>query len=103
MSENDFAVLHSGPVRVLVVAPNEPSLSQWNLKGQTVSVEVGVKSTIREVKQKVVEELGGIPPSKFQLKAAVVGFVKDSLTLAHYNFENGTILELQLRQRGKKR
>ncbi len=44
-----------------------------------------------------------MPIAKQQLKAPVVGFLKDSLTCAHYNLENDTILELSARQRGGRR
>jgi len=44
-----------------------------------------------------------MPVGKQQLKAPVVGFVKDNLNSAHYNFVNGTLLELSVRQRGGRR
>jgi hypothetical protein len=43
-----------------------------------------------------------MPLNKQQLKAPV-GFVKDALTCAHYNFVNGMVLELSVRQRGGRR
>lgn len=50
----------------------------------------------------VQNELQNMPVNKQQLKFAM-GFVKDTLTCAHYNFVNGTVLELSVRQRGGRR
>ena len=47
-------------------------------------------------------ELQGMPVNKQQLKFSM-GFVKDALSCAHYNFVNDTELELSVRQRGGRR
>lgn len=47
-------------------------------------------------------DLQNMPVNKQQLKFSM-GFVKDTLTCAHYNFVNGTVLELSVRQRGGRR
>lgn len=43
-----------------------------------------------------------MPVNKQQLKIPI-GFLKDTLSCAHYNFVSGTALELSVRQRGGRR
>ncbi|RLN20446.1 hypothetical protein BBJ28_00023962 [Nothophytophthora sp. Chile5] len=99
-----------GVVRLVVNVPNEPDNAQWKLEGQVLTVELDVKDNMRTLKQKLMvgvcvdpaAELQNMPVNKQQLKFSM-GFVKDSLTCAHYNFVNGTTLELSVRQRGGRR
>ncbi|KAK1934455.1 Splicing factor 3A subunit 1 [Phytophthora citrophthora] len=100
--EKEFAARHPGMVRLVVKVPNDPDNAQWKLEGQSLTVEVDVKETIRTLKQKLMTELQNMPVNKQQLKFSM-GFVKDALTCAHYNFVNSTVLELSVRQRGGRR
>lgn len=84
-----------------VKVPNDPSCDLWKLEGQSLNVEVDIKDSIRTLKAKLMEQLG-MPVNKQQLKTAV-GFLKDTLSCAHYNFVNGTSVELSIRQRGGRR
>ena len=112
-------------MRLVVKVPNDPDNAQWKLEGQTLTIELDVKDNMRTLKQKLMvrvvsilvtvmygtnhillcsmqTELQNMPVNKQQLKFSM-GFVKDSLTCAHYNFVNGTVLELSVRQRGGRR
>ncbi|KUF79942.1 splicing factor 3A subunit 1 [Phytophthora nicotianae] len=123
MPEKEFASRHPGMVRLVVKVPNDPDNAQWKLEGQTLTVELDVKDNMRTLKQKLmVSQLGSdcffcvecvtivlllqadlnMPVNKQQLKFSM-GFVKDALTCAHYNFINDTVLELSVRQRGGRR
>ncbi|KAE9038902.1 hypothetical protein PR003_g3846 [Phytophthora rubi] len=102
LPENEFAARHPGVVRLMVKVPDDPDNAQWKLEGQTLTVELDVKDNMRTLKQKLMNELQNMPVNKQQLKFAM-GFVKDALTCAHYNFVNGTMLELSVRQRGGRR
>ncbi|EGZ25148.1 hypothetical protein PHYSODRAFT_481939 [Phytophthora sojae] len=122
LPENEFAIRHPGAVRLVVKVPNDPDNAQWKLEGQTLNVEVDVKDNMRTLKQKLMvsflavlqcsppltmlsilqADLQNMPVNKQQLKFSM-GFVKDTLTCAHYNFVNGTVLELSVRQRGGRR
>ncbi|DBA01969.1 TPA: hypothetical protein N0F65_006702 [Lagenidium giganteum] len=102
LTEAEFAALNPGNVRLAIKVPQDTDNAQWKLEGQTINVEVDIKDTIRTVKEKLSVLLGGMPINKQQLKATV-GFLKDSLSCAHYNFANGTPLELTVRQRGGRR
>jgi splicing factor 3A subunit 1 len=112
-------------VRLVVKVPNDPDNAQWKLEGQTLDVELDVKDNMRTLKQKLMvsavvdtgnvmqahtnlsalhmqAELQNMPVNKQQLKFSM-GFVKDALSCAHYNFLSGTVLELSVRQRGGRR
>ncbi|ETK86652.1 hypothetical protein L915_08748 [Phytophthora nicotianae] len=101
MPEKEFASRHPGMVRLVVKVPNDPDNAQWKLEGQTLTVELDVKDNMRTLKQKLMADLN-MPVNKQQLKFSM-GFVKDALTCAHYNFINDTVLELSVRQRGGRR
>ncbi|TMW58022.1 hypothetical protein Poli38472_013496 [Pythium oligandrum] len=102
LAEKEFAALHPGNVKLAIKVPQDADNAQWKLTGQTIIIEVDVMDTIRTLKEKLMGELGGMPVNKQQIKSAV-GFLKDTLTCAHYNFVNGTALELSVRQRGGRR
>ncbi|OWZ19584.1 Splicing factor 3 subunit [Phytophthora megakarya] len=117
MPEKEFASRHPGMVRLLVKVPNDPDNAQWKLEGQTLTLELDIKDNMRTLKQKLMVSvlemhwpftllmqiaLQNMPVNKQQLKFSM-GFVKDALTCAHYNFVNDTVLELSVRQRGGRR
>ncbi|RLN45004.1 hypothetical protein BBO99_00006658 [Phytophthora kernoviae] len=102
LPEDEFASRHPGAVRLVVNVPNDPDNSQWKLEGQTLTIELDVKDSMRTLKQKLMADLQNMPVNKQQLKFSM-GFVKDSLTCAHYNFVNNTVLDLSVRQRGGRR
>ncbi|CAK4157789.1 unnamed protein product [Aphanomyces euteiches] len=102
MPEDEWAALRPGNVRLYVQVPYEPDNTQWKLSGQTLTIETDIKSLIRDVKQQIQDQTD-MPISKQQIKAPVVGFLKDSLSCAHYNFEQETVMELSVRQRGGRR
>jgi hypothetical protein len=44
----------------------------------------------------------GMQLNKFQIKNESHGFLKDKLTLAYYNFDNGARVDVHLKKRGKR-
>jgi len=104
MSEADFARLNAGvPYSVLVQLPTDPTNPDWKLNGQSVALECGLLDTIRTLKEKLsAAHLGNMPPSKQQLKSPSLGFLKDSLTVAHFNIPVGSTLDLVVRTRGRR-
>ncbi len=62
-----------------------------------------VTSSVREVKEKLSELLGGFPVAKQQLKDALKGFLKDGDSLAAMNVGDSDFLELSAKTRGGKR
>jgi len=104
LSASDFASsLPSQNVPLTISVPNDPSNYGWMFNGQTISITVDVMMKVKEIKQQLQPQLGGMPVNKMQLKAAT-GFVKDSLSLAHLNIgPNNGSLELVPKTRGGKR
>lgn len=97
-------LLFQGPIELRVQVPSDSNNSGWKLNGQMLTLSCSVSSTVKEVKQMLSVELGGMPPNKQQLKDMLLGFLKDSSSLAKYNISNGhTPLELVVRSRGRRR
>jgi len=86
---------------VAVAVPSDPS-SGPALNGQILQLSVSIKTTVKDLKERVSEQLGNMAVNKFQLKASS-GFLKDAQTLAAVNIGAGGTLELSLRSRGGKR
>uniref|UniRef100_A0A7S2BVR5 Ubiquitin-like domain-containing protein n=1 Tax=Florenciella parvula TaxID=236787 RepID=A0A7S2BVR5_9STRA len=101
-SEADFAASCSGPVELQFSLPTDATVdSAWQMDGRTVPMAVDVMLTIKQLKEKLgAEKFGGMPASKYQLKDATLGFLKDRLTIAHYNLKTAT-LEVVLKKRGR--
>ena len=57
---------------------------------------------IGDLKKLISAHLGGMPNSKFQVKADGA-FLKDGLTLAHYNIGAGAKIEIKVKSRGGRR
>lgn len=55
-----------------------------------------------QVKGKVADMLG-FPDNKCQLNFQPLGFLKDHLSLAHYNVSSGSNVNLRVRVRGGKK
>ena len=100
LSEEDFAEAHPGPLSVHVTVPEVEG--EAGLRGQTVTLEVSsVMETIGDVKARLAAAVG-VPASKQKVSSLALGFLKDTSTLAAYNFGAGTALQLGLKVRGKK-
>jgi splicing factor 3A subunit 1 len=98
LSEEDFAEAHPDAVTVNVVVPEVEG--EASLTGQTVSLEVAsVMETIGDVKARLAAATG-VAASKQKLSTQALGFLKDSSTLAAYNFGSGTVLIMGLKERG---
>ncbi|KDO16789.1 hypothetical protein SPRG_17726 [Saprolegnia parasitica CBS 223.65] len=103
MPENEFAEAYPAPIRLHVQVANEPeNPNGWSLHGQVLTLEVDIRASVRELKQFVFEHTK-MPIAKQQVKAPIVGFLKDSLSFAHYNMYTDLVLELSARQRGGRR
>jgi splicing factor 3A subunit 1 len=98
VSEEDFAEAHPEPVSVEVAVPEVEG--DATLRGQTVKLIVGVMETIGDVKARLAAAIG-IPASKQKIMHRGT-FLKDTSTLAAYNFGTGTSLIMGIKSRGKK-
>ncbi|XP_078445649.1 putative splicing factor 3A subunit 1 [Wolffia australiana] len=94
--EDKFLAQHPGPARVCISVPN---VEEGNLKGQVLEITVqSLSETIGSLKEKIAGEVQ-LPANKQKLSGRA-GFLKDNLTLAHYNVGPGETLSLALRERG---
>jgi len=105
LSEADYAKSITGDLPIKFALPADPTQdSAWNLNGALVDLNVNVMMTIKELKAKLsAEKLGGMPPNKFQLKSGSLGFLKDRLTVAHFNIKPNEALDVLLKTRGGRR
>ena len=104
MSEVDFVrQTGDGPYALTIQLPNDNANPDWHLNGQTVAIDCQVRDTIRTLKEKLAAtHLGNMPPSKQQLRSPTIGFLKDPLSLAHFNIPSGATLDLVVRSRGRR-
>jgi splicing factor 3A subunit 1 len=98
MSEGEFAAYHPDGTTLQVVVPMQEH-DTWKLNGQTVSIKIDLTSTVKVLKEKLGDMLGGMPSKSQKLKHGVA-FLKDNLTLAYYNLGPGTMLEMGVAVRG---
>lgn len=98
--EEEFLQTHgSGPITVKVQIPLDDKVD--NFKGQTLTFDVDLKISVNDLKEKIKGETG-FAANKQKLKVDPVGVLKDTNTLAFYNFKDGTTLQLEKKERGGK-
>ncbi|KAJ1409228.1 Ubiquitin-like domain superfamily [Sesbania bispinosa] len=94
--EDQFLAQHPGPVRISISVPN---VDEGNLKGQVLEITVqSLSETVGSLKEKIAGEIQ-LPANKQKLSGKP-GFLKDNISLAHYNISGGETLALTLRERG---
>jgi len=72
--------------------------SEWNLGGQMFNVTLSLTDSVSVIKAKVFDVTGmQAGKQKLQLEGM---FLKDSNTLAYYNFTPMSVVQLQLKERG---
>ena len=66
-------------------------------------MDLDTTATVKDLKAALKDQLGGMPENKQQLKHAKLGFLKDTLSLAHFNIRSGDApIELIVRSRGRR-
>jgi splicing factor 3A subunit 1 len=94
--EDKFLDQHQGPARISIYVPN---FDEGNLKGQVLEITVqSLSETVGSLKEKIAGEIQ-LPANKQKLSGKP-GFLKDNMSLAHYNVSGGETLSLALRERG---
>jgi len=96
--ENDFLMQSKGPVTFQVQVPNLLDKSEWKLGGQSFTITLPLTDTVSVIKAKMFDELG-MPAGKQKLQLDGM-FMKDSNTLAFYNFTPMCVVQLQVKERG---
>ncbi|XP_039291007.1 splicing factor 3A subunit 1 [Nilaparvata lugens] len=98
MSEDEFLMKNKSPVSFKVSVPNMSDKPEWKLNGQVLSMVLPLQDTVSVIKAKIHESTG-MPPGKQKLHLDGL-FFKDSNSLAYYNITPGTVIQLQLKERG---
>ncbi|KAL6077157.1 Splicing factor 3A subunit 1 [Balamuthia mandrillaris] len=105
LSEEEFiAQQGSENVSVTVMVPPKDtpaSQPEWGFDGQTLHLDMSLRATFKDLKAKIQEELGGMPPAKQKLELKGVGFPKDNLSLAYYNITPEVEVHLGVKARGR--
>lgn len=99
MPENEFLARNKGgPVTFRVQVPNMMDKSEWKLSGQAFTITLPLTDTVSVIKAKMFDELG-MPAGKQKLQLDGM-FMKDSNSLAFYNFTPMCVVQLQVKERG---
>jgi len=96
--EGEFLARNPGPVTFKVAIPAMPDKPEWKLEGQQLSLTLPLTESVNTVKLRIMEELG-MPQGKQKLQNDSI-FLKDANSLAYYNLTPGTVIHLQLKERG---
>lgn len=100
MAEDEWLMNHPAPVTIKILVPRNTDKPEWFMNGQTIDLTVSPSETVRALKDKLQEKLGGMPANKQKLRAKELGFLKDEKSMAYYNFVSGVELELGIKERG---
>ncbi|XP_041356124.1 splicing factor 3A subunit 1-like [Gigantopelta aegis] len=98
MPEEIFLKRNKGPVRFKVMVPHVTDKPEWKLNGQKLDFTLPLTDTVSVIKAKLHESIG-MPAGKQKLQYEGL-FIKDSNSLAFYNFINGSTVHLQMKERG---
>lgn len=82
--------------------PGSVSLSISIEDGDNFELSMPVMTSVKVLKDALAEKTS-IPVNKQILKSEHLGFLKDKLTLAHYNLASGAVLSLSTKERGGKK
>uniref|UniRef100_A0A1B6CAA6 Splicing factor 3A subunit 1 n=1 Tax=Clastoptera arizonana TaxID=38151 RepID=A0A1B6CAA6_9HEMI len=96
--ENVFLSKNKGPVSLKVAVPMMNDKPEWKLNGQLLPMTLPLRDSVAVIKSKI-HEATGMPPGKQKLQWEGL-FFKDSNSLAFYNIMPGTVIQLQLKERG---
>ncbi|XP_050389734.1 splicing factor 3A subunit 1 [Patella vulgata] len=96
--EQVFLKKNKGPVKISVSVPKVADKPEWSLNGQKLEFTLPLTDSVSVIKAKLNEALG-MPAGKQKLQYDGI-FIKDSNTLAFYNFNNGATVDLQVKERG---
>ena len=98
VDEDEWVRSHEGQIKVNILCPDVPGNDVLN--GQAFFIEVtSVRNKVQDLKSSAANELN-IPANKIRLARYGIGFLSDARSLAHYNIDSGTQVQLSLKGRG---
>lgn len=80
--------------------PTDGSKPEWRLEGQALELRLHVRESVGTLKERLRDQLGGMPPNKQQISAPGLPVLKDRDSLAAYNLTDGEELMLKVKVRG---
>lgn len=99
IAEGQFLARAKNPnVPFMVMIPKMTDKPEWKLNGQALTFTLPLTDTVSVIKAKIFEEIA-MPAGKQKLQYDGL-FIKDSNSLAYYNFNPGCRVQLQLKERG---
>eukprot|EP00501_MAST-03F_sp_TOSAG23-6_P001435 GSMAST32.ASY1.ANO1.1492.1 assembled CDS len=106
ISAVEWQKTHTDKILIKIQVPMDENGSmyptQWGLNGQVIEINANLSETIKQIKLKLSTHLGKMPCNKQQLKSVQFGFLRDNLSLSHYNFTGTIDLVLKPKVRGKR-
>jgi len=98
LPQAQWTAQHPNPISVKVITPKEEANAKFNFNGQTVVVEaLAPGSTVKDLKASLSKHLGDLPGIKIHLTSVKHGVLKDTATLAFYNFVDGENLMVAIK------
>ena len=98
LPEEEYLRMHPGPVAFRVHCPQMSEKPEWHLNGQILNVSLPVTDQVSVIKAKISSQID-MPIGKQKLQLGTV-FLKDSHSLAHYNFSEESVVQLLVKERG---
>ncbi|CAG8515671.1 15072_t:CDS:10 [Acaulospora colombiana] len=101
ISEEEWMITHQGPISIHIQCPTIPEKPEWSCHGQILILEnLSLATLVSTVKDKIFAQLN-FPAGKQKL--TIGGAVmKNQVSLAYYNIEDGGVIGLAIKDRGKK-
>ncbi|XP_055331495.1 splicing factor 3A subunit 1-like [Paramacrobiotus metropolitanus] len=97
-AEEEFLKTYKNPITFKVQVPHVADKPEWKLNGQVLNLTLAPKDTFTTIKARIQDQLG-IPQGKQKLQFDGV-YVKDTQSLASCNIIPGSMVILQLKERG---
>ena len=101
VTEAVWTKLHPEPIDVKVMVPDDTAHHRHSFYGQCVTlVDRAPSTTVLQLKDELVKHLADLGANKIKMTHAKHGVLKDSLSIAHYNFLMGENVTIAIKERG---
>jgi splicing factor 3A subunit 1 len=97
-AEEEFLRTYTGPITFKVQVPHVADKPEWKLNGQVVNLTLAPRDSMTTLKNRIQDQLG-IPSAKQKVQFDGV-YVKDNQTMAACNIKPGSVVFLQVKERG---
>ncbi|OQV12614.1 Splicing factor 3A subunit 1 [Hypsibius exemplaris] len=97
-AEEEYLRTHTGPVTFKVQVPHVGDKPEWKLNGQVLTLSLNARDSMTVLKGRIQDQLG-IPVAKQKVQFDGV-YVKDNQTMAGCSIVPGSVVFLQVKERG---